>query len=144
MLNAFARAFCVFTVLLATSAAWADVRIVQSPGGEVEPFLKMFAKVRASGQRVVIDGPCLSACTLVLMTVPRKRICVTSKASLGFHAAWSRGYDGRSVPEPEATARVLAAYPPPVRQWIEHRGGLNAHLLLLQGPELAAMYPTCR
>jgi hypothetical protein len=144
MRPALALLLSILTILLAASAASADVRILESPGGEVVPFLKLFAKLRASGERVVIDGPCLSACTLVLMTVSRKRICVTRNAVLGFHAASSRDDYGRSVPEPEATAQVLAAYPPRVRQWIVQHGGLNSRMLLLQGSELAAMYPRCR
>ena len=51
---------------LALAPAQAEVRILASPGGEVGSFLKLFERVRASGERVVIDGPCLSACTLVL------------------------------------------------------------------------------
>jgi len=139
-----ARLFCVLALLLGAPAASAEVRIIESPGGEVLPFLKLFAALRASGERVVIDGPCFSACTLVLMSVPRKRICVTPNAVLGFHAAWSRDDYGNSRSEPEATRRVLAAYPPRVRQWIEQRGGLNSRMLLLRGGELAAMYPRCR
>src|SRR5262245_6133981 len=99
MLPALIRLLSILVVLFAASAASAEVRILESPGGEVVPFLKLFAQLRASGERVVIDGPCLSACTLVLMTVPRNRICVTRKAVLGFHAAWSRGDDGHSVAE---------------------------------------------
>jgi DNA-binding transcriptional ArsR family regulator len=63
--------------------ARADVRIVSSPGGAVDAYLAAFARVRQSGERVVIDGPCLSACTLVLSTIPRSRICVTRRAVLG-------------------------------------------------------------
>ena len=48
----------------AISSARADVRILASPGGQVGPFLDLFDRVRESGERVVIDGPCLSACTL--------------------------------------------------------------------------------
>jgi hypothetical protein len=44
--------------------AQAEVRILASPGGQVGLFLDLFERVRASGERVVIDGPCLSACTL--------------------------------------------------------------------------------
>jgi hypothetical protein len=124
--------------------ASAEVRILASPGGRVGPFLQLFETVRASGERVVIDGPCLSACTLVLMTLPRQRICVTPRAVLGFHAATSRDFFGRSVYEPEATGVVLSAYPSAVRQWIVRHGGLSARLLLLRGRELAAMYPRCR
>jgi hypothetical protein len=104
----------------------------------------LFETLGRSGERVVIDGPCLSACTLVLMTVPRQRICVTPRAILGFHAATSRDFFGRSQFEPEATGVVLAAYPPAVRQWIIRHGGLSSRLLLLRGRELAAMYPRCR
>ena len=64
---------------LGTAAASADVRILASPGGEVGRFLRLFAVLRESGERIVIDGPCLSACTLVLSTIPRERICVTRR-----------------------------------------------------------------
>jgi hypothetical protein len=130
--------------LLLASPASAEVRILASPGGEVGPFLDLFARVRASGERVVIDGPCLSACTLVLSTVPNNRICVTRRAVLGFHAARSMGRRGRLYAEPEASELVLQTYPAGVRDWIIHRGGLTSRLLLLRGRELAALYPTCR
>ena len=123
--------------------AQAEVRILASPGGEVGPFLELFARVRASGERVVIDGPCLSACTLVLSTVPNNRICVTRRAVLGFHAARSMDQRGRMYAEPEASAAVLQAYPPPVQSWIRRRGGLTSRTLLLRGRELAAIYPVC-
>ena len=91
--------------------AAAEVRILASPGGEVGPFLQLFERVNASGERVVIDGPCLSACTLVLSIVPDERICVTRRAVLGFHAARSIDRRGRIYAEPEASQAVLEAYP---------------------------------
>ena len=129
---------------IAVTPAGAEVRILGSPGGQVGPFLDMFDQVRASGERVVIDGPCLSACTLVLSVVPNDRICVTRRAVLGFHAARSMDRRGRLYAEPEASELVLEAYPAAVRNWILRRGGLSSHLLLLRGHELAAIYPTCR
>ena len=128
----------------AMAAARAEVRILASPGGQVGPFLELFDRVRESGERVVIDGPCLSACTLVLSMVPSERICVTRRAVLGFHAARSIDRRGRMYAEPEASQAVLEAYPAPVRGWISRRGGLTSRLLLLRGRELAAIYPTCR
>jgi hypothetical protein len=122
----------------------AEVRILASPGGQVGPFLDMFDRVRESGERVVIDGPCLSACTLVLSTVPSERICVTRRAVLGFHAARSIDQRGRMYAEPEASQAVLDAYPAAVRNWISRRGGLSSRLLLLRGRELAAIYRSCR
>jgi hypothetical protein len=138
----------VIIVAAALSAAItplrAEVRILASPGGQVGPFLDLFDRVRASGERVVIDGPCLSACTLVLMTVPEERICVTRRAVLGFHAARSIDGRGRTYAEPEASRAVLESYPGPVRDWISRRGGLTSRMLLLRGRELAAIYPRCR
>ena len=129
---------------LAAPATHAEVRIISSPGGQVGPFLDLFERVRASGERVVIDGPCLSACTLVLSMVPSERICVTRRAVLGFHAARSMDRRGRLYAEPEASDLVLQAYPAGVRNWIVRRGGLTSRLLLLRGRELAALYPSCR
>ena len=129
---------------LVVPPAQAEVRILASPGGQVGPFLDLFERVRASGERVVIDGPCLSACTLVLSMVPNNRICVTRRAILGFHAARSIDAHGHLYAEPEASELVLEAYPSPVRGWILRRGGLSSRLLLLRGRELAAIYPSCR
>ncbi len=129
---------------IASLLARADVRILSSPGGRVGEFLDLFEAVSSSGERVVIDGPCLSACTLVLSIVPSERICVTRRAVLGFHAARSIDRRGRTYPEPEASELVLEAYPAPVRNWISRHGGLTSRLLLLRGRELAAMYRACR
>ena len=129
---------------IASMLAHAEVRILASPGGKVGPFLDLFQSVRKSGERVVIDGPCLSACTLVLSIVPNERICVTRRAVLGFHAARSIDRRGRTYAEPEASELVLEAYPGPIRDWIIRRGGLTSRLLLLRGRELTAMYRSCR
>ena len=138
--------FLVAALILATAVAQAhaEVRILSSPGGQVGPFIDLFERVRQTGERVVIDGPCLSACTLVLMTIPNERICVTRRAVLGFHAARSMDRRGRMYAEPEASQAVLEAYPTPVRNWISRRGGLTSRMLLLRGRELAAIYPGCR
>src|SRR4030088_2207713 len=124
--------------------AQAEVRILASAGGQVGPFLDLFERMRNSGERVVIDGPCLSACTPVLSMVPQNRICVTRRAILGFHAARSVDWQGRMYAEPGASELVLQAYPAPVLGWIHRRGGLSSRLLLLRGRELAAIYPRCR
>ncbi|MCB1413703.1 MAG: hypothetical protein KDJ76_11285 [Xanthobacteraceae bacterium] len=130
--------------MMATAPARAEVRILSSPGGEVGRFLQLFEELRASGERIVIDGPCYSACTLVLSAVPAHRICVTRRAVLGFHAARSIDGRGRIYREPEATRLVLEAYPAPVRHWIRRHGGLSGRLLKLRGRALARIYRTCR
>jgi hypothetical protein len=130
-------------LLLGVAPAHADVRILSSPGGEARAFLEFFSVVNGSGQRVVIDGPCLSACTLVLTTIPNDRICVTPRAVLGFHAARLMDEKGRIYAAPEATRAVAASYPPPIRDWIARHGGLTAKPIYLRGRELAALYPRC-
>jgi hypothetical protein len=136
--------FSAVLMIAAALPASAEVRILASPGGQIGPFVRLFSVLSESRERIVIDGPCLSACTLVLSMVPRQRICVTPRAILGFHAASSRDYFGQRALEPEATDVVLATYPRAVRQWIVRRGGLSSEMLLLRGRELAAMYPRCR
>jgi hypothetical protein len=146
MRTAFVKAMLLAAALgaFAVAPAQAEVRILGSPGGQVGPFLDLFEEVRSSGERVVIDGPCLSACTLVLSMVPNERICVTRRAVLGFHAARSIDRRGRMYAEPEASEAVLETYPAPVRNWIIRRGGLTSRLLLLRGRELTRIYSSCR
>ena len=129
---------------LAAGPALAEVRILASSGGEVTEFLELFQRVRQTGERVVIDGPCVSACTLVLSVVPRQSICVTRRAVLGFHAARWMDQAGRFYPASRETRILAATYPAPVRAWIARRGGLSGKLILLRGRELAALYPHCR
>jgi hypothetical protein len=46
-------------------------RHVNDPGGEITAYVHKFQEMRASGERLVIDGPCLSACTLFTAFIPR-------------------------------------------------------------------------
>ena len=126
------------------SPAAADMRIAGDPGGEVASYVRKFEAVRASGERVIIDGPCLSACTLLLGIVPRDHICVTHQAVLGFHAA-SYFDDAKKslVPTRKGTDLVMKLYPPAIRSWIVRHGGLRPALIELRGRELAEMYPAC-
>lgn len=127
-----------------SSAASAEVRIYGDPGGEVSAYVQKFHELRESGQTVVIDGACLSACTLLTAFIPPDRICVTPRAMLGFHAA--SYYDDVSrqlVPTRAGSRLVMSYYPPQIRRWIERHGGLTPHLIQLRGRELAAMYRSC-
>jgi hypothetical protein len=142
MIRRTAVAGALVTLLGVTTAA-AEVRIQRDFGGQIGPYLYKYAALRESGQNVVIDGPCLSACTLALAVIPRERICMTQNAVLGFHAAWSPGTDGRPVHSPGGTRLLMAVYPPQVRNWIKRRGGLNGKTIFLRGRELAALYRRC-
>ncbi|MGD0023342.1 MAG: hypothetical protein ABSC37_01770 [Xanthobacteraceae bacterium] len=135
----------VAVTVAASSMASAEVRIVGDPGGEVSSYISKYHQIRASGQRVVIDGPCLSACTLLTGIIPKDHICVTSRAVLGFHAASYYDDASRSlVPTQAGSRRVMSLYPADIRRWIEQHGGLTPELIQLRGGELAALYNTCR
>ena len=133
-------------VLTAASASTASavVRITSDTGGQIGPYLETLAAIRNSGQRVIIDGPCLSACTMVLGVIPRERICVTRRARLGFHAAWHHGENGRPATNRGGTQLLMAVYPQNVKNWLSRRGGLTREMKYLTGRELASMYPTCQ
>jgi hypothetical protein len=137
--------FCAALFLVAVGVpAFADVRILSSEGGAAGSYLNFFLQVRKSGERVVIDGPCLSACTLVLSAIPRRRICVTQRAVLGFHAPLV--YDrqsGRTFRSRNATRLVTQSYPAGVQAWIRRKGGLRQNFIYLRGHQLAALYPRC-
>src|SRR4051812_41149807 len=134
----------VILTLAAAFPASADVRILGSSGGEVTEYLKLFALLRQSGERIVIDGPCYSACTLVLTTIPASRICATRKAVLGFHAALLVDRQGREYAAPNATRLITGTYPAGVRNWIKRHGGLTSRPIFMRGRDLAALLPRCR
>jgi hypothetical protein len=128
---------------LMVSSASATKRISGDVGGQIGPYLENLVALRSSGERVVIDGPCLSACTMVLGVIPRDRICVTPRARLGFHAAWHPDDSGRPIVSRGGTQLLMEVYPAAVRRWIARRGGLNQRMMYLSGRELASMYPVC-
>jgi hypothetical protein len=138
-----ATLFVAAMMSLAASQAVATMRISDDVGGRIGAYVDQYAAVRNSGERVVIDGVCLSACTLVLGLVPRSRICVTRRAMLGFHAAWMPGPAGKPVPSAVGTQALWDMYPQHVRRWIHARGGLSAKMMFLRGRELLSMYPEC-
>jgi len=82
-------------MLAGVRASDAAVRIGQDRGGRIGAYVDKYQGLRSSGEMVIIDGSCVSACTIVLGSVPHDRICVTSRANLGFHAAWDLGSNGR-------------------------------------------------
>jgi hypothetical protein len=126
------------------TAAMAALRITNDRGGNIGVYWSRYMAVRDSGEPVIIDGTCSSACTMVLGIVPSDRICVTPNAVLGFHAAWRPGFLGLKVINDPATRTLMSFYPPPIRDWIARNGGLGTETRYLSGPELFALYRQCR
>ncbi len=88
--------------------------------------------MRASGQPVVINGPCLSACTMYL-SLPKGQVCVTKRATFGFHRAST----------PLSNKVVWESYPEAVREWINKRGGLTAEIKHMQPAEAQEIVDRC-
>jgi hypothetical protein len=130
-------------LLAGVGASHAVVRIGEDRGGRIGTYVDKYQDLRSSGETVIIDGLCASACTIVLGAVPHDKICVTSHATLGFHAAWDFGANGRAITNPEATQMLYSMYPTPVRRWIAQRGGLTPHMIFLHGKQLMSMYRPC-
>jgi hypothetical protein len=133
----------VALLLVGVRVSYAAVRIADDRGGKIGTYLDKYHSLRTSGETVIIDGYCASACTIVLGTVPRDRICVTSRANFGFHAAYDLDANGREVTNPDATRTLYSMYPSQVRRWIAARGGLKPQLIFLRGEELTSMYRSC-
>ena len=129
--------------LAGLNAGHAAIRIVDDRGGQIGSYVDKYHGLRRSGETVIIDGLCASACTIVLGAVPHDKICVTAHASLGFHAAWDNGANGRAVTNRDATQTLYSLYPSPVRRWIAARGGLKPQMIFLHGKELMSMYRSC-
>ena len=130
-------------LLAGVGASHAAVLIADDRGGQIGSYITKFQRLRSSGQSVVIDGLCASACTIVLGAVPHDKICVTSRAALGFHAAYDFGINGRTFTNREATMMLYSMYPTRVQRWIAARGGLTPQMIFLRGKQLQAMYQPC-
>src|SRR5450631_1631938 len=105
--------------LLAAAPARADLHITGDHGGYVEEYKAKYQRIRDRHERVIIDGVCNSACTLVFGIVPINKICVTPRASLGFHEAY---YDkaftfGIKVTSAEGTSELMSYYPQTVKDF---------------------------
>jgi hypothetical protein len=134
---------CAGLLACAVTSASAEMRIAEDRGGQIGHYLQAFAAVRSSGERVVIDGNCLSACTLVLGLIPRENICATPRARFGFHAAWMPDAGGRPVTSAIGTQALWNIYPVSVRHWISRHGGLSRKMIFLDGGSLNGIVASC-
>jgi hypothetical protein len=122
---------------LAPIPARADLHITRDHGGYVEEYKTKYTRIRDNHERVIIDGICNSACTLVFGIVPMNKICVTPRASLGFHQAY---YDkaftfGIKVTSTEGTSELMSYYPGAVKEWIRRNGGLTTEMKKIKNGE---------
>jgi len=133
-------------LLIGAAPAAADYRVTRDHGGDVEQYKARWYQLRDKGERVIIDGICNSACTLVLGIVPKNKICATPRASLGFHQAYfdKRWTAGIRVTSYAGTAELMSIYPQSVKDWIARKGGLTAEMKkVFNGPDLWTIVDPC-
>jgi hypothetical protein len=139
------RGVSLVFLLALTVPASADLRITKDLGGYIDQYKAKYARIRDSGERIVIDGTCNSACTLLLGIVPLNRVCVTPRASFGFHQAYydKRWTAGMKVTSVVGTEELMSVYPSSVKAWIARNGGLTQQMKYLKGAELWAIVDPC-
>ena len=118
----------LFALISQSRANTITIRNVD-PGGSVSTFAQWWQRIAESGDDVVIDGSCISACTFFLGIIPLNRVCVTERATLGLHEASSG--DTPSAASTQVYTHLF--YPRWVQQWIAAQGGLEE--------EIKVMYP---
>jgi len=134
----------VVILTLPYTNAHADVVIRDDYGGPLGSYLVRYNNLKQSGQRVVIDGNCYSACTAVMGIIVPERLCITGNAAFGFHAALAPNHLGLLDVDRDATRLLYSLYPPRIRRWLDRNGGLRWQTVVLRGAELARLVPRCR
>jgi hypothetical protein len=131
------------TISCTAQQAKSDVLIKDDGGGDIYRYIAKYLSLQWSGERVIIDGECLSACTLALGLLSKQQRCFTNDARLGFHAAYTDSGKAQ-VGNPVGTDIFWLIYPAEIRRWISKHGGLTSKVIYLEGKELAAMYRPCK
>ena len=75
--------------------------------------------LREAGAHVIIDGECISACTVVTSLSPSK-VCI--RAELSFHSAFVETDDGRKMFSPDGTSVIWHEYPKAIRDMLKGQG----------------------
>lgn len=93
-----------------------------NPGGSVAEYIGRYNEIREVEGKLVIDGPCLSACTLYLGLVPSAQVCATPFGLLGFHSASVYSMAGERVHSPAGTRLIWNIYPKAVQDALRSKG----------------------
>lgn len=106
-----------------------------NPGGEIGAFKAAARELMRSGKRVVIDGPCLSACA-ILADHARARVCVTSQAKFGFHKGFVMAHSMAGGPM-RLVKRFDPSHSRDVASWVKKNGGYPARGFRVMGSRTA-------
>jgi hypothetical protein len=99
-------------------------------GGGVEDHAKFYNRIRLAHIPVRVEGYCNSACTFVL-AMPPSEVCVTPKASFGFHLATIDGIPSRKL----TNLLIHRSYPDVVKTWIRRHEPLQPEMTSMLADE---------
>jgi hypothetical protein len=144
------RSFLMAAILAAslTTPAHSAQRIMFDPGGILTIYIEKYNEWRRTGELVVLDGFCISACTMVLGLIRPERACATPFARLAFHSAsYHDRMSGQRSFAREATRLLWHIYPHNVRALLLRRGWQDGmdheHLIYVEGDELRSISRPC-
>lgn len=113
--------------------------IEEDHGGIVDLYTAQANWMASMGTPVIIDGPCISACT-IFADIDRANVCVTTNAVFGYHKTQRAGPDGPIFGPIDYTTPGLNAF-------IAKHGGLpdpdSGHLLMVGFEDLRHFYRPC-
>ncbi len=137
--GALAAALSLIATAPTAQAGWLNFGRPVDRGGNILSYMGRVSA--APGQRYVISGDCMSACT---MWLGHKGTCVEADAVLYFHGAADDRFGSSGGVNPLGNALLLGMYPPrvraAVRPWLR-----SAEFHTLTGRQLASLgVPLCR
>ncbi len=112
-------------------------------GGDLANYLGAAREALREHTQIVINGWCVSACSLVADKV-RPHVCITSNAQFGFHKTWDLVIrrDGEEFYAPGRHNKLI--YTRALQRWIEKKGGEpRTGLLTMSNEEAGAFWPRC-
>jgi hypothetical protein len=125
-MKALSRALAGALMLCALTPASAKTIITEDNGGIIVNYIRKYSDMRDSGEKVVVDGACISSCTLLLGLLRPENICATDKAVFGFHSASLKTAREGEEPvyehAPEMSALMFHLYPGKVRALLNRLG----------------------
>lgn len=112
------------------------------PGGSIGTYMNYYERWYKSGEKLIIDGVCISACTIFLGYVGENetdRVCITSRGLLGLHQASS----GETSDPILTMAMVRLIYPQWVQKWIQKIGGLKPEVTFMTPEDMKGHISLC-
>lgn len=137
-----AATVCIF--LATTAVTQANLIITYNPGGVVDDFYRAVESHRMRGERIIVDGGCYSACTLVLALARDNLVCATRRASFHFHRPYSGAPGTAAYDDDGGLSEVWQKeMPVGVAAFIAAHGGLTHEWIVLSGQEMQTLVPMC-